>query len=305
MPGDRRVRLRRSRARPTFGRRKAAVGGLRQCSRRTIPTGSIDRGRTGGGLVIRGPQRMIAPRRCGAASPARAAARLAMIGKATEAQRHRGFVDACSQGSRSRPGTCSRSPEVRDPPLAGAGCLSGVGRLGCRRTLVVGLRPRGGLQGARGASALRPLSRDRDRGDGVHHLARVQPDHRAFPDRWRRLSGRDVADRSVRRPDRRCGADRRLRADDRDLDRERNRRDVQPAAAVVAAVQALRRTPALGPADLPQPARDERVDQDPAADLHRVRRDPLHPDRVRHPHALERPAEPVARHVRGDRQARG
>ena len=217
--------------------------------------------------------------------------------------RRRGIVNAFSQGPGSRSRTCTRPAEVRNAPFAGARGLPGVGRPRCGRPVVVGLRPRRSLQGARRTHALRSLPRDRDGRHRLHHLAGLQPDHRAVPDRGRRLSRRHVADRTVRGPHGRRRADRRLRADDRDLDRERNRRDVQPAAGRLAGRQALRRTVPRGRADHPQPARHARVDQDPAADLPRLRGHARHPHHLRHPQPRERTAEPGARHAERDQQA--
>ena len=58
---------------------------------------------------------------------------------------------------------------------------------------------------------------DRDRGDRVHHLARVQPGHRVVPDRRRRLSRRNQPHRPAGGPRLGRGADRRLCPHHRDI----------------------------------------------------------------------------------------
>ena len=188
--------------------------------------------------------------------------------------------DAFTQGPRPRPRTGSRSAEERDPALAGPRGIPRVGRPRCRRALVVGLWPEEAFR--RSASTSISVctwpSRPRSRCSSSRWPTTRSS---SVPERRRRLPRRDVADRSVRGSP--AGAA--LIVDYvltiRDLHRERHGRDVQPDAGRLAAAQALRGAAARARADRAQPARHERIHQDPAADLPRVRRHARDPDRLR------------------------
>ena len=178
--------------------------------------------------------------------------------------------------------------EPEHAPAHRAGGIPGMGRPGGRRSVVIGVRPRRSIPRARRAHPSRPVHGAGDRSDGVHHLARVQPGDRAVPDRRRRLPRRDQPDRSARGPRVRRRADRRLRADHRDLGRQRRRCAVQPAAARRGAVQAWHGTGAGRVAAGAEPARHEGIDPHPAADLRRILRHARVPDRLRDSRPLAR-----------------
>ncbi len=179
-----------------------------------------------------------------------------------------------------------------------------MGRTRCRRSFILGLWPGRSVPGARRAYAARLVPGAGDRRDGVHHLACVQPGHRAVPDRRWGLPRRDQPDRPARRAGIRRCADRRLRAHDRDLGGKRRRCAVEPAAGIDDAVQAERRARAGRATARHEPARDEGVHPHPAADIRGVFRHPRGPDRLRNFRPRGRPHAGGSQRSGGDEAAR-
>ncbi len=156
-----------------------------------------------------------------------------------------------------------------------------MGRLGGRRSLVIGVRPRRSIPRARRAHASRLVPGAGDRSDGVHHLARLQPGDRAVPDGGRRLPRRDQPHRPARGARVRRRADRRLRADDRYFCCQRRRCAVQLDSCGRGAVQARHGTRARGVAAGNESARHEGIHTYPAADFRRILRHARDTDRLR------------------------
>lgn len=157
-----------------------------------------------------------------------------------------------------------------------------MGRARRRRAVLLQLRSGGSVSCARRAHSARSLSGCRHGDHGFHHLVRLQPGHRAVPQRRRRLQGRFTADRAARRPRRGLRPHRGLRAHRRDFGGERRGRAVQPVARGMARLESAVRHGNDRPATHAQPARHERSHQGAAADLHRLRRGARLPDRLRH-----------------------
>ncbi len=113
----------------------------------------------------------------------------------------------------------SRSRGPLDVSSAGPGPLPGVGRPRSGRAVVVLVRTGGGVPDPRTAHLPGRHPRGRDRGDDLHHLDGLQPDHRSLPPRWRRIRrGHEAAGRAGRRRLRFRAAGR-LHPDDHRLDR--------------------------------------------------------------------------------------
>ena len=180
-----------------------------------------------------------------------------------------------------------------------------MGRPRRRRVVIGRVRSSGSISRARGEQRSRPLPRARDDSHRLHHRARLQPGHRAVPDRRRRLPRDHEPARTIRRPRRRRCAGRRLRADDCDLGCERGRPVVQPAAesGTGSTVQAVARNSDRAGIDRSQPARDEGIDQDPAADLPRLRDHASRADRLWDRLPCGRFAERSRADDSGDRQS--
>ena len=90
---------------------------------------------------------------------------------------------------RARTGQAPRHQRSKHLPPHLPGGLPGLGRAGRRRPLLLGLRSRRVLPGARTASLPRRGPGPRHRLHRLHHLLRLLPDHRALPLRRRRLRG--------------------------------------------------------------------------------------------------------------------
>ena len=97
------------------------------------------------------------------------------------------------QAARHPPRRPQESLRPAHPPPPRPDRLLRLGRARLGRAVVVVLRPRGGVPPARRAPAPGALPGGRDRRHGVPHLGLVQPDHRAVPERRRRLPGRHQA----------------------------------------------------------------------------------------------------------------
>ncbi len=180
-----------------------------------------------------------------------------------------------------------------------SGRVSRLGRTRRRRTLLLGIRPGGGLSSPRRPPVPGGVSRCDDRRDGLRHLVCVQPLDRALPGRRRGLPRRHEAARTARGRRVRMRPDRGLRIDDHRLRRDRVRRGLQFSARRMGEPEARGGGSRPRPPGRPEPPRRQRVRHVPSPDLPRLRRDACPHDRLRPLHPRLRASGGSSRGGRG------
>jgi hypothetical protein len=185
-------------------------------------------------------------------------------------------------GASSVPGETAGRKGFRPRPQAIAGRIFGLGRAGGGRSVLLGVWPRGSVSPAGRAHVSGDFAGVGNGADRVHHFLRVQPDHRTFSPRRRRLC------RCQRTAGAEAGGGLRLRvagglhSDDHGVGGGRRRRGVQRAAVGISRVQAPGGIRRVSVADGVESAWRQRIRGAAGADLSDVFGDARHLDRGRH-----------------------